>query len=75
MSIDVYNNRWLPKPSTFKVSNFSLSPGNFKVAMLRLNNEDWNMDLIRQLFDEDDVKDTIEVMILPKGYEPLFEWL
>ena len=53
MSIDVYKDRWLPKLSTFKVSNPPPLPMIFKVAMLRLENGDWNIALIGQLFGDD----------------------
>ena len=40
LSIDVYKDSWLPKPSTFMISNPPHLPGNFGVAMLCLANGD-----------------------------------
>ncbi|KAL5556823.1 hypothetical protein UlMin_039059 [Ulmus minor] len=47
-NIDIFKDRWLPEPSNFKVTT-PILPGVFKVAMLRLNNGDWNKALIEYL--------------------------
>ncbi|KAL5564942.1 hypothetical protein UlMin_028106 [Ulmus minor] len=65
MDIDIFKDRWLPEPSNFQVTTPPILPGTFKVAMMRLNNGEWNKALIEYLFNVEDAKD---ILSLPIGY-------
>ncbi|KAL5548933.1 hypothetical protein UlMin_004164 [Ulmus minor] len=63
-NIDIFKDRWLPEPSNFKVTTPRILLWIFKVAMLRLDNGDWNKALIEYLFNDDD---TNAILSLPIG--------
>ncbi|KAL5554514.1 hypothetical protein UlMin_041915 [Ulmus minor] len=73
-NIDIFKDRWLPEPSNFKVTTPPMLPGIFKVAMLRLNNGDWNKALIEYLFNADDVKAILSLPIGSFDHDDVLFW-
>ncbi|KAL5555861.1 hypothetical protein UlMin_038097 [Ulmus minor] len=73
-NIDIFKDRWLPEPSNFKVTTPSMLPGIFKVAMLRLNNGDWNKTLIEYLFNADDAKAIPSLPIGSFDHDDILFW-
>ncbi|KAK3231070.1 hypothetical protein Dsin_002951 [Dipteronia sinensis] len=49
-SLSIYKDRWLPRPSTFKVYSPLILDLNAKVQELKRANGDWNVDLVREFF-------------------------
>ncbi|KAL5546786.1 hypothetical protein UlMin_006473 [Ulmus minor] len=73
-NIDIFKDRWLPEPSNFKVTTPPILPGVFKVAMLRLNNGDWNKALIEYLFNANDVKAILSLPIGSFEHDDVLFW-
>ncbi|KAL5555894.1 hypothetical protein UlMin_038130 [Ulmus minor] len=73
-NIDIFKDRWLPEPSNFKVTTPPMLPGVFKVAMLRLNNDDWNKALIEYLFNANDVKAILSLPIGSFEHDDVLFW-
>ena len=74
ISIDVYKYRWLPKPSTFKISDPPHLPSIFKVAMICLENGNWNKSLIEHLFYEEDAKDFLSLPVGSFDHTDVLIW-
>ncbi|KAL5572866.1 hypothetical protein UlMin_022463 [Ulmus minor] len=73
-NIDIFKDRWLPEPSNFKVTTPPILPGVFNVAMLRLNNGDWNKALIEYLFNANDVKAILSLPIGSLEHDDVLFW-
>ncbi|KAL5542393.1 hypothetical protein UlMin_010103 [Ulmus minor] len=73
-NIDIFKDRWLPEPSNFKVTTPPMLPGVFKVAMLRLNNGDWNKALIEYLFNAKDAKAILSLPIGSFEHDDVLFW-
>ncbi|KAL5560150.1 hypothetical protein UlMin_036361 [Ulmus minor] len=73
-NIDIFKDRWLPEPSNFKVTTPPMLPGIFKVAILRLNNGDWNKALIEYLFNADDAKAILSLPIGSLDHDDVLFW-
>ncbi|KAL5562410.1 hypothetical protein UlMin_032157 [Ulmus minor] len=73
-NIDIFKDRWLPEPSNFKVTTPPMLPRVFKVAMLRLNNDDWNKALIEYLFNANDVKAILSLPIGSFEHDDVLFW-
>ncbi|KAL5567856.1 hypothetical protein UlMin_024431 [Ulmus minor] len=73
-NIDIFKDRWLPEPSNFKVTIPPMLPGIFKVAMLHLNNGDWNKAVIEYLFNADDAKAILSLPIGSFDHDDILFW-
>ncbi|KAL5566894.1 hypothetical protein UlMin_030058 [Ulmus minor] len=73
-NIDIFKDRWLPEPSNFKVTTPPILPGIFKVAMLRLDNGDWNKALIEYLFNDDDANAILSLPIGSFDHDDVLFW-
>ena len=62
-SIDIWIDRWLPRPSTFRVLTPPAQlPANTRVeSLIDQENGDWNLDLIHQTFLQDDATSILSI--------------
>ena len=74
MNIDIYKDMWLPKPSTFKIYDPPPILGKFKVAMLHLENGNWNIALIEHLFYVDDATYIISLHVGSFDHTDVLIW-
>ncbi|KAK3193033.1 hypothetical protein Dsin_024343 [Dipteronia sinensis] len=66
-SIQIYTDRWIPRPSTFKILSSPELNHDAKVASLVSSSGGWNVDYIRHHFDKDDVELILHIP-LSSGY-------
>ncbi|KAK2663928.1 hypothetical protein Ddye_002502 [Dipteronia dyeriana] len=55
-TVKIYQDRWLPRPSTFKVLSASLLGRDSLVSSLKLVSGEWNAMMIHDLFRPEDAK-------------------
>ena len=60
-SIKVYHDRWIPRPSTFRVLSPACLPDNATVDSLKLDSRAWNSGLLRNCFMADDVDHILSI--------------
>ncbi|KAK2658931.1 hypothetical protein Ddye_005464 [Dipteronia dyeriana] len=64
-SIQIYKDRWIPRPSMFKLLFPSVLDNEAKVECLVSPSSGWDTQLIRCSFDKDDVE---EILRIPLGF-------
>ncbi|KAK2647882.1 hypothetical protein Ddye_015371 [Dipteronia dyeriana] len=60
-SVRVYGDRWIPRPSTFKISSPILLDENVTVDFLKTDSGGWNIDLLQDTFIADDVNQILSI--------------
>lgn len=61
-SIFVYQDRWIPRPSSFKAYSPPVLNGGYMVSDLKLPSRRWNEDLILNSFHQDDASAILSIL-------------
>lgn len=62
-SISIYNDKWILRPSTFKILSIPKLSSDAKVNCLISSSGAWNVDVLRQNFDRNEVEDILSIPI------------
>ncbi|KAK3230019.1 hypothetical protein Dsin_001900 [Dipteronia sinensis] len=60
-SVRIFEDRWLPRPVTFKVITPKVENGIWFVRHLRTASGDWNVSLIKNMFVKDDANAILSI--------------
>lgn len=60
-SIDIRKDRWIPREKSFKLIKPPLFPKGLRVVDIKLVNEDWDENLVRNAFGEEDGDEIIQI--------------
>lgn len=73
-SIQVYKNRWIPRPFLFKPFSLSSLPSSTTVADLKSTEGAWNSDLIKRNFMEEDFRAITSIPLSQSPKEDILAW-
>ena len=73
-SISIYNDRWIPRVSTFKVLSSPVLGGFFKVSQLFSPSGGWNLSYLEQNFCDDDYLAIISIPVASRSRGDFLLW-
>ena len=73
-TIRIYKDKWIPRPSTFKILSRPVLGENANVNQLFTSTSKWNVDLIKAIFCEEDVIAILSILLGRRVVKDSFQW-
>lgn len=73
-SINVYKNRWLPRPGLFKPYSPLTFPQSTTVSDLKLEGDKWNEEIIKNHFLKEDTEEILSIPLNKTHREDTLAW-